>query len=180
MIPDPEGYPKDTPSWLECNQTFIDDLAKHIKKTFSDDCVWNTIPSAKPKSSDMKSHLIYKRACGGCTFCSTTPSQNFFKFNSAISSAIHLFLGVQDWSYKLAATLAELHVLFRLQWQKVGGLKLLIYWPSPFNWWPHRVLCALLTRCPIVNVAIGCHTKLVNVHIATEAPFFKKMFSPLQ
>ena len=36
----------------------------------------------------------------------------------------------------------------------------------PIKWWPHRVLCALWTRCPIVKVAMGCCTEPAIVHIA--------------
>ena len=42
----------------------------------------------------------------------------------------------------------------------------MLYWPSPTNWWPHRVLCALGTRRPIVKVAMGCCTEPADVHIA--------------
>ena len=36
----------------------------------------------------------------------------------------------------------------------------------PTNWWPHRVLGALWTRRPMVNVAMGCSTEAAIVHIA--------------
>ena len=43
---------------------------------------------------------------------------------------------------------------------------MLCYGRVPTNWWPHRVLCALWTRRPIVKVAMGCRTELAAVHIA--------------
>ena len=52
---------------------------------------------------------------------------------------------------------------------------MLLFWLSPFNWWPHRALCALWTRHPIgVKVAMGCRTEPASVHITIEALFLKK------
>ena len=41
---------------------FINDLNKDIKKNLYEACARNTNPRAKPKSSDSKSGMIYKRA----------------------------------------------------------------------------------------------------------------------
>ena len=46
----------------------------------------------------------------------------------------------------------------------------------PTNWWPHRVLCALWTRRPIVKVAMGCHTEPAAVpvaHVLQKLHFFQ-------
>ena len=43
-------------------KTFIDDQAKHIKKTLFEDCARNTNSGAKPKSSHTKSGVI-SQAC---------------------------------------------------------------------------------------------------------------------
>ena len=45
------------PLVLVNDQQFIEELEKYLVK---DACAWNNNPRAKPKSSNMKSNLIYK------------------------------------------------------------------------------------------------------------------------
>ena len=56
----PEGYPDGTQGQLARNQMF-DDLTKAHQQNLYSACVRNTNSHAKPKSSDSKSDLIYKR-----------------------------------------------------------------------------------------------------------------------
>ena len=58
----PDSYPKSAPSQLEHDQQFIDDLTQQLKTHLYKACERNTSPGAKPKSSDSKIDLIYKRA----------------------------------------------------------------------------------------------------------------------
>ena len=37
----PKGYPKGALGWLECDEVFIDDMFKHVKKTPFDNCKQN-------------------------------------------------------------------------------------------------------------------------------------------
>ena len=48
-----------------------------------------------------------------------------------------------------------------------------LYWPSPNNWWRHRVFAALLTRRPIITVAMEAvrNWQLYILCIATVAFF---------
>ena len=39
----------------------LDALSKVLKQNLYQTCAWNTNPCAKPKSSNLKSDLIYKR-----------------------------------------------------------------------------------------------------------------------
>ena len=56
----PNGYPKDAPSQLECDQRFITELAKHLVAELRVACQLNTSLGAKPKSSHTKSDFIYR------------------------------------------------------------------------------------------------------------------------
>ena len=70
----PDSTPKNVSGHLQCAQQFIDELTKQLVADLHQACQQKTSPSAKPKSSDMKIDLIYKRAfttaCSGCMFCS--------------------------------------------------------------------------------------------------------------
>ena len=57
----PEGYPKGAEGRLVNDQQFIDDLTNMFVKDIREACARNTNPRAKPKSSDTKSDLIFKR-----------------------------------------------------------------------------------------------------------------------
>ena len=58
----PNGYPADASGWLERDQLFINDLSKQLVAKLRAACQFNPNPGAKPKSSDTKTDLIYKRA----------------------------------------------------------------------------------------------------------------------
>ena len=58
----PDGYPRDVSGQLERDQLFINDLAKQLVAELRAVCQINPNPGAKPKSSDTKADLIYKRA----------------------------------------------------------------------------------------------------------------------
>ena len=58
----PEGYPADASVQLEHDQLFINDLSKQLVAELRAACQFNPKPGAKPKSSDTKTDLIYKRA----------------------------------------------------------------------------------------------------------------------
>ena len=58
----PDGYPVDASGQLERDQLFVDDLPKPLVAELRAACQLNPNPSAKPKSSDTKMDLIYKRA----------------------------------------------------------------------------------------------------------------------
>ena len=45
-------------------QQFILELEEFFAKDIHDACAWNTNPRAKPKASDTKTALIYKRVFG--------------------------------------------------------------------------------------------------------------------
>ena len=61
--------PHHQPRQLEHDQMKIDDLTKDLKWNLYQACVQNTNPHPKPKSSDSKSDLIYKRVFVGCSWC---------------------------------------------------------------------------------------------------------------
>ena len=58
----PDGYPANAFGQLERDQLFIDDLSKQLVAELRAACQFNPNPGAKPKSSDTKTDLIYKRA----------------------------------------------------------------------------------------------------------------------
>ena len=58
----PDGYPADASGQLECDQLFINDLSKQLVAELRAACQFNPTPGAKPKSTDTKTDLIYKRA----------------------------------------------------------------------------------------------------------------------
>ena len=58
----PDGYPADASGQLERDQLFIDDLSKQLVAELRAACQFNPNPGAKPKSSETKTDLIYKRA----------------------------------------------------------------------------------------------------------------------
>ena len=58
----PDGYPTDASGQLERDHLFIGDLSKQLVVELCAACQFNTNPGAKPKSSDTKTDLIYKRA----------------------------------------------------------------------------------------------------------------------
>ena len=57
-----DGYTRDASSQPERDQLFINDLAKQLVAELRAACQLNPNPGAKPKSSDTKADLIYKRA----------------------------------------------------------------------------------------------------------------------
>ena len=57
-----DGYPADASGQLERDQLFINDLSKQLVAQLRASCWFNPNPGAKPKSSDTKMDLIYKRA----------------------------------------------------------------------------------------------------------------------
>ena len=57
----PEAYPKGAKGRLVKDERFIRELEELLTKDIHNACVWNTNPRAKPKISDTKSDLIYKR-----------------------------------------------------------------------------------------------------------------------
>ena len=71
----PDGYPGDASGQLECDQLFINNLAKQLVAELRAACLFNPNPRAKPKSSDTKTNLICKPAirttCSGCMFCAS-------------------------------------------------------------------------------------------------------------
>ena len=60
MVPD--GDPTDASGQPERDQLFINDLAKQLVAELRAACQLNPNPGAKPKSSNIKTDLIYKRA----------------------------------------------------------------------------------------------------------------------
>ena len=58
----PDGYLRDASRQLECDQLFINDLAKQLVAELRAACQLNPNPGAKPKSGDTRAGLIYKRA----------------------------------------------------------------------------------------------------------------------
>ena len=58
----PDGYAADAFGQLECDQLFINDLAKQLVAELRSTCHLNPNLGAKPKSSDTKADLIHKRA----------------------------------------------------------------------------------------------------------------------
>ena len=58
----PDGYPRDASGQLERDQLFINDLAKQLVAELRAADQLNANRGAKPKSSDTKADLIYKRA----------------------------------------------------------------------------------------------------------------------
>ena len=56
------GYPAHASSQLERDQLFINDLSKQLVAELRAACQFSPNPGAKPKSSDTKMDLIYKRA----------------------------------------------------------------------------------------------------------------------
>ena len=58
----PDGYLGDASSQLERDHLFINDLSKQLVAELRAACQFNPNPGAKPKSSDTKTDLIYKRA----------------------------------------------------------------------------------------------------------------------
>ena len=59
----PDGYPADASSQLELDQLFINDLSKQLVAQLHAACQFGPKRGAKPKSSDKKPDLLYKRAC---------------------------------------------------------------------------------------------------------------------
>ena len=57
----PEAYPKGALRRLVNDKRFIRELEELLVKDIRDACARNTNPRAKPKASDTKSDLIYKR-----------------------------------------------------------------------------------------------------------------------
>ena len=60
-----EVYPKGTEGRLVNDQRFIQELQQFLSKDIRDACARNTNPHTKPKPSDMKTALIYKRVFAG-------------------------------------------------------------------------------------------------------------------
>ena len=58
----PDGCPADAFGQLERDQLFIDDMSKQLVAELRAACQFNPNLGAKPKSSDKKTDLIYKRA----------------------------------------------------------------------------------------------------------------------
>ena len=58
----PDGYPTDAPGQLQRDQLFINDLSKQLVAELRAASQFNPNPGAKPKPSDTKPDLIYKRA----------------------------------------------------------------------------------------------------------------------
>ena len=58
----PDGYPTDASGQLERDQLFINDLSKQLVAELRATCQFKPNFGAKPKSSDTKTDLIYKRA----------------------------------------------------------------------------------------------------------------------
>ena len=69
----PDGYPAHASGRLEHDQLFINGLSMQLVAELRAACQLNPNPGAKPKSSDTKTNLIYKRAsattCSVCMFC---------------------------------------------------------------------------------------------------------------
>ena len=57
----PEAYPKGAKGRLVNDKRFIQELEELLAKDIRNACARNTNPHAKPKASDAKSDLIYKR-----------------------------------------------------------------------------------------------------------------------
>ena len=57
----PEAYPKGAKGRLVNNQWFIQQLEQFLSKDVRDACAQSSNPRAKPKSSNTKSDLNYKR-----------------------------------------------------------------------------------------------------------------------
>ena len=60
----PEAYPKGAEGRLVNDNRFIRELEEMLVKDIRNACARNTNPRAKPKASDTKSDLIYKRVFG--------------------------------------------------------------------------------------------------------------------
>ena len=59
-----KAYPKGAKGQLVNDQQFIQELEELLAKDIRDACAQNTNPRAKPKASDTKIALIYKRVFG--------------------------------------------------------------------------------------------------------------------
>ena len=57
----PEAYPKGAEGRLVNDKRFIRELEELLVKEIRNACAPNTNPCAKPKASDTRSDLIYKR-----------------------------------------------------------------------------------------------------------------------
>ena len=57
-----DSYPKSASGQLQRDQQFIEELTKQRVLELRASCELNTSPGAKPKSSDTKADVIYKRA----------------------------------------------------------------------------------------------------------------------
>ena len=57
----PEAYPKGVEGWLVNDKRIIRELEELLAKDIRNACARNMNPRAKPKVSDTKSDLIYKR-----------------------------------------------------------------------------------------------------------------------
>ena len=57
----PEAYPKGAEGRLVNDQRFLQELEQFLAKDICDACARNSNPRAKPKPSDTKTALIYKR-----------------------------------------------------------------------------------------------------------------------
>ena len=60
----PEAYPKGAQGRLVTDKRFIRELEEMLVKDICNACARNTNPRAKPKASDTKTDLIYKRVFG--------------------------------------------------------------------------------------------------------------------
>ena len=60
----PEAYPKGAEGRLVNDQQFIREPEELLAKDIRDACARNMNPRAKPKASDTKTALIYKRVFG--------------------------------------------------------------------------------------------------------------------
>ena len=57
----PEVHPKGAEGRLVNDQRFVQELEKFLAKDVGDTCAWNNNLHAKPRPSDTKTALIYKR-----------------------------------------------------------------------------------------------------------------------
>ena len=64
LVEVPEAYPKGAEGRLVNDQQFIRELEELLVKDICGACARNTNPGAKPKASDTKTALIYKRVFG--------------------------------------------------------------------------------------------------------------------
>ena len=65
-VKDPEVYPKGAEGRLLNDERFIDGVKSFPAKDNRDTCAGNNNPRAKPRTSDTKSALMYKRVFADC------------------------------------------------------------------------------------------------------------------